>query len=89
MKALIDWCFFIGKNYSFLVTVEEECAALQISKGEKIKLKYVDRFNKSSQFSNIINNRKIDIELLPNPSTTLVNGYTVKLFNCSELKCEF
>lgn len=87
MRLLIDWCFFTGKNYSFLATAQEDNPSHSIIKGEKLKLKFFDRFNKNSQFSDIILNRNIDVELVPNPSTALVNGFTVKFYSCSNLKC--
>lgn len=87
MRASIDWCFFTGKNYSFLVTAEEDSPNHQIAKGEKIKIRYFDKFQRQHQFSDIIRNRKVELDLAPNPSTTLVNGFTVKFFSCSDIKC--
>ena len=87
MRGSIEWCFFTGKNYSFLVTAEEDSSNYQITKGEKIKIRYFDKFQKQIQFSDIIRNRKIELELAPNPSTALVNGFTVKYFTCSDIRC--
>ena len=87
MRAQIDWCFFTGKNYSFLVTAEENFPNHQIVKGEKLKIRFFDKFQKTNQFSDIIKNRLIEIDLVPNPSTTLVNGFTVKSFICNDLRC--
>ena len=87
MRVIIDWCFFTGNNYSFLVTAQDDCPTFQVVKGEKLKLKFFDKFNKASQFEKIVTNRTLDIELSPNPSSVLVNGFTVKFFSCKDIQC--